>query len=354
MKQLFRFLFLMSAILPFTSCDKEDEPIADITGNWSGESRYYNPASGTKSQYLSIDFFKDGTGELSYEAPTSSSIAYFTYNISGSMIHCSGSWGSLSDGSIDTNFQLNIRIDEDRLIPLDRFKNFILTRDGSIITTLEGEEIIDHSKTLENAVWISDDNSSVLTFDGDHTYTKYILSSRKGSYVHTFSGSYYYDAVRNIINFDGEVHDISFTLIQDGFSYRKKDGDKWYYYHKGTSSDIPWKIDIPGRLLYHRFWHARDRHLTFYDGIVVYFETGDKVGSYGTVTLLAKGTFEITDYSLTCRFTEVDWEYSSSYPNMFPDWEAGKAVTKQYRIEMNDEYLIMEDSKGKKYYYEPD
>lgn len=71
----------MSAILPFTSCDKEDEPIADITGNWSGESRYYNPASGTKSQYLSIEFFKDGTGELSYEAPTSSSIAYFTYNV---------------------------------------------------------------------------------------------------------------------------------------------------------------------------------------------------------------------------------------------------------------------------------
>lgn len=65
------------------SCKDNDEPTSgyDVVGTWYGEYKYYNPAAGYKTQFLTITFNPDGTGELDYEAPTSFAKAFFRYEV---------------------------------------------------------------------------------------------------------------------------------------------------------------------------------------------------------------------------------------------------------------------------------
>lgn len=136
-------VLLMAIIISigFTACSgDDDEPQqANIVGHWSGTHTYTNPVSGRKYSYLSIDFYADGTGMLEREGPSSTSVAYFTYQVSGTTITCTGARGNTSEEDIETNFNMTLRIEGDRIKPLERYTQYILTRDGSITTTSNGE-----------------------------------------------------------------------------------------------------------------------------------------------------------------------------------------------------------------------
>ena len=136
--------FLLSALTAIScfsivSCSSDDEPDnSAIVGTWSGTYTYYNPASGTKYQYLYLTFYSDGSGELEYEAPGSYSAASFTYSVSGNTVRCQGVYASTHDDSASA-FDMTFTLQDGKLYPPKggRFSNFILSRGG---TTTSGDD----------------------------------------------------------------------------------------------------------------------------------------------------------------------------------------------------------------------
>lgn len=124
------------------SCSKDDGPGGDsrVVGSWYGIHSYYNPAGGTKYQYLTLTFDSDGTGNMEYESPVSYSAAKFFYKVDGNRVYCEGAYAD-TYGDIADDFTMTLRIENDRLIPENRYSMFILTRDGSVVTDGNGNEI---------------------------------------------------------------------------------------------------------------------------------------------------------------------------------------------------------------------
>lgn len=153
MKQLKFLSMLLFATLSLAVCacgSSDDEPVADLTGTWYGTRSYYNPASGTRYQYLTVTLSADKTGCLEYEAPTSYTIAYFKWKKSGDYVQCDGVSGN-SDGEASTDFSMKMKISADRLIPVDRYSVFILTRDNSVMTDGNGNEITNDSSQSDTS-----------------------------------------------------------------------------------------------------------------------------------------------------------------------------------------------------------
>lgn len=348
----------MLAILgSLSSCSSdEDEPqIQNIVGSWIGVYTYNNPVSGLKETYLYMDFYADGSGKLEYESSVNYAVAYFTYQISGSTISCTGVIGSTADDSDVTDFSLTLRIEGDRIRPVERYSNFILTRDGSITTTGEGEIVEDKTTDL-CGVWVKNDKGSIMVLSSNDTYQEYVLDPPgSNNYSTMYTGSYYYNSVRKKLNINGTEFsiiqlDASHLIIQSESSYKQ------YAYTKGTSADIPKQVNILGALLDGLLWSTSDSKCSFAfarNGSVQYFEQGRKVGSYGIVSLVASGTFSINGNVMTCYYSDVSWEYSSSYPNMFPGWTAGKGVTKTYTVKISDSCLIVITPEGTTMYMYP-
>lgn len=142
MKKLFLSLLVVMALsLAVCACSSgDDESSADLAGIWYGTRSYYNPAAGTKYQYLTVTLDADKTGSLEYEGPNSLMMAYFKWKKSGDYVECNGVSGN-SNGEASTDFSMKMKISGDRLIPVDRFNLFILTRDNSVMTDGNGNEI---------------------------------------------------------------------------------------------------------------------------------------------------------------------------------------------------------------------
>lgn len=83
-----------------------------------------------------------------------------------------------------------------------------------------------------------------------------------------------------------------------------------------------------------RYWSSSDGRYSFVfnpNGTVVYMEqSSTKIGSYGYPSLVASGSFTVSGSNISCSYTDVDWEYSGSYPNLFPGWKAGASCRKNY------------------------
>lgn len=139
------FLLILLAIcgIILPSCSKDDEPGKglDIIGSWYGTRSYYNPVGGTKYQYLTISFDYDGTGTVEYDTPVGYSVGKFQYKVKGHTINCTGVYINHYD-ELEEDFSMSLNLEGDRLIPQDRFDWFILTRDNSVMTDGNGNEII--------------------------------------------------------------------------------------------------------------------------------------------------------------------------------------------------------------------
>ena len=340
----------------FSSCSDDDADIVGgssqhISGHWIGEYTYYNPVGGMKSQFLYVDFNEDGSGKLEYTGPVNYAVSYFSYSVSGSTIRCVGAHGNMAEGSVTTDFEMSLRIEGDRLIPLDKYSNFILTRDGSVVTTEGGSEVVDKSNLLRG-VWIMDDKTSLVEFKADNSYTEYVLDPPGSkTYSSVTTGSYEYNAVKNWLTINGARFQIA-QLYEQRMALEAPSG-VILYYNKGAQTDVPVQNNIVGTLVSGHTWCTRNAANVFVfnaSGDVIYMENGPKVGSLGTVVLVARGTFSIAGSKMTCRFYDVSWDASSSYPNIFPGWTAGKSVTKTYTIEMSLNCFIVTDPAGKKMY----
>lgn len=236
------FIIMLMSCVTLTSCgDDDDEPsLNNVIGTWYGTRSYYNPVGGTKYQYLTLEFESNGTGSLEYESPVSYSIAKFKYSIKGNTIHCSGAYAN-TYGDVEDDFSMSLLIDGDRLIPQDKYTQFILTRDNSIMTDGDGNEIIDQSNQLQN-VWVSTSGETVTVFY-DYEYEEYVLSSNFAkTYTVKYDGTYSYNPARKIVNINGTQFNIV-SLTDSFLSLKSESSGKIFNYNKGTQSDIPRKAN---------------------------------------------------------------------------------------------------------------
>lgn len=236
MKTIYHLILFAILATILASCGDEDESLrSNIVGNWSGTVAYYNPVGGTKYQYLSVDFYENGTGKLEYEAPLSTSFGYFSYSITRNKISVQGGWGS-SYGDVDSDFFLTFNIEGDRLIPVEKYSNFILTRDGSVMTNTNGQEV--PSPDSIEGVWIEDKGYSIIRFYLNGTCDEYIRTSPwsdKCSETHEFR--YEFMPFANRLNIGGTVWEVTsynpeavLLLFHDRTILN---------YRRGTNADIP-------------------------------------------------------------------------------------------------------------------
>lgn len=341
-----------------TACsnNEQDEIIRnDITGSWYGTRSYYNPASGTKYQYLRITFESNGVGDLEYNAPSSLAYAKFSYKISGNKILCNGYFATDAyEMDSAEPFEMSLSIEKDRLIPIDRYSYFILTKDDSVMTDGDGNEIIDNSHLLNN-IWVRTDGYSVCVIN-DLKCTEYSLLTQYGK-IYRSKSEYkiYYDPSRKIIRFGTTEYDI---VILNSSVLEIRNDTNHFVFEAGDSYDIPSKGDNGNdedllQLLTSSVmgWKTSDDKCFNFtkSGVTTYLENSHrKLGSFGEITLGATGTYSLNNKQITCKYTDISWESGNNLTkDWFPGWTCGGERTRKFIIKsITSDSLILEDENG--------
>lgn len=332
-----------------TACGNDDESLAtELQGTWIGCHAYNNPVGGLKKNYLYITF-KDGkTGDITYEGVSSYAYGVFTYRVSGNTIKCSGAWASTNDGEA-SEFTLTLEIQGDRLIPIDKFTAFILTRDGSVITDGDGNEAIDYSNLIVG-VWLS--SNQVVEFDYS-TYTIYNMSSST-SYSTKETGSYSYDYITKKLKVGSVFYDVV-TVNENSLSLRNSSGNTLNF-RRGSIDDIPKEVNIRDLLISAMGWstsNGSDFFGFFDNGVTTYIKQSD---SNRNDCLSARGSYSVQGNKVTCYYDDISWERGKypEYANIFPGWKYGGTKTKIYYIYENssDVIKIVDSEDGKEYIVE--
>lgn len=340
------------------SCDKDDDlDKSGIVGTWFGTRTYYNPVGGTKYQYLTIEFKANGTGSFEYEAPTSYSVAKFVYSVTNNIVTCTGAYAD-TNGEVESDFEMKLRIEGDRLIPLDKYTVFILTKDNSVITDGDGNELTDDSELIRG-VWLHSSREVVLVIN-DKDFIEYTLMSTSSNiYSKKTEGSFSYNLLQKYVLINGSKYDVislSETILQ-----LKSSNGTLFNYTRGTTADIPtngqnsnkYKEILENSRL--GWMTSNDCFIRFYDSNkVLYMERSSKtLGSWGHINLNARGSYSLSDKTITCTYTDVSWQSGDSYAkDYFPEWNHGKTNTKIYTIEsISVENLVLKcDGKTYRFY----
>lgn len=342
---------LVSIILMFlSSCSQmhEDDYASEIVGSWSGTYTYYNPVGGQKYVYLYLTFYEDNGGKLECEHVNDYSVAYFQWNVKGDKVYCRGARATIS-GDLDSDFEMSLQINGLRLIPLDRYSNFILTKDGSVVTNDKGE-VIDHMNELLG-VWINDNGTTVIVID-ENILTEYVLSDNSmEEYVKVNTWSFRYDAANCWFYVDGvDKFEIN-ALTSDKFLFNRCGTNDFFSYTRGKANDIPKSSNLRGILCKALVWSCSRPDESFIfrdDDTVVYFCTK------GKDTLRAVGKFSLNGATLMCRYDEVYWDRAKYYPDLFPGWAADQEAYRTYTIEhCPGGSICLTDTAGNKTYYDP-
>lgn len=357
-----KFLYTLTAslilTLLFASCNSDDDlVINDLVGTWYGTRTYYNPASGTKYQYVTIEFEANGTGSLEYEAPSTYSVAEFVYSVNNNTVTCRGAYVN-SNGDVDSDFEMNLRIDDDRLIPLDRYNMFILTKDNSVMTDGDGNEFIDDSELIEG-VWLHSSREVVLVINGSD-YTKYTLPSTSSNiYSYKTEGWFSYQILQKYVLLDGVKYDV-LALSANTLQLRSSNGTN-FSYTRGTVADIPTNGENSTNyqeILESPTFGWKTSNGTYIisfsnSGSVFHIETSSKkLGSYGYINLDAQGTYSLSGKTITCTFTDVWWQSgNSSAKDFFPGWSYGNTNIRIYTIESINVEIMVLTCDGKRYTY---
>lgn len=327
-------------------CGK-DEPDgmskADLVGNWYG-TRYYNNNGNIKYQYLILKLNSDKTGSMEYEAPTSYSTAYFKWKVSGDRVVCKGAFANTS-GDVSEDYTLECRIEKDRLIPIGTYSFFILTKDNSVMTDGNGNEIIspDEQQSILQNVWVSSDKTAILNFYYGGNYEEFILThagSKKYS-DHTM-GEYRLSPLYKSLTLGLSTWDV---LTLDNERLVIKNGSRTLSYTMGSSSDLPTGVDLEKYLQSSFGWSGEKGKYYFQflkDGTVVYYENSRKsYGSWGQISMSVKGSYRVNGSTVTCYYDDVSWDFGESgTANWFPGWTYGQACTKKYVMEVLLDYSI--------------
>ncbi len=322
--------------ISFTSCKNEDFDF--IIGTWFGTVAYNNPVSGIKYQYLSIEFKENGLGSLEYDSPVSYSVAKFTYTVKNNVITCNGASAN-TGGDTDGNFTMKLRIEGERLIPIDKYNDFILTKDNSVLTDLNGKEVIDNSELLYG-VWLHSSDEVVLVL-GQSYFTEYtLLSPSSNIYSKKTEGSFSYNILNKYVLINGSKYDIV-TLSEKVLQLKSESGIRFNYV-RGDKSDIPNNgensTDYKSILENASWgWISKNSEISikFFDSNKVsYVERSSKtLGAWGYISLDARGTYSISGKTIECNFTDVEWQGGGSdAKNYFPGWVYKQPCNKEFTI----------------------
>lgn len=322
--------------ISLSSCSNDDD-INLITGTWYG-TRVYNNAGSIKYQYLTIQFYSDGWGSLEYESPVSYATAQFTYSVKNSVITCKGASAN-TYGDIEGDFTMKLKIEGNRLIPLDKYTLFILTQDSSVMTDGDGNEVIDNSSLLYG-VWVQSSGTKVLVLD-QSSYTEYTRQSASSSiYSSKTQGTFSYNVLNGYVLIDGYTYYV--TALSETVLQLKSQSNVIYNYTRGSTSDIP--SDGSNSTDYKSIletatmgWATKNSGVTihFYNSNQIhYLETSSKsLGSFGYIALDARGTYSLSGTTINCYFTDVSWQSgASTAKDYFPGWTYGQACKKQFTI----------------------
>ena len=316
------FIVSLFALLVVSCGDDKDSPSASsIVGTWYGTRAYDNPVGGTKYQYLTIDLYQDGTGKMEYETPVSYSLAYFSWNVSGNTVRCQGGYAN-TEGDVETDFNLELRIDGNRLLPQNRYTAFILTQDNSITTNGSGEEILDYESLLKG-VWILSSRDVVINISNNGKFKEYVLQS-PGSNIYTEYNEYDYivdeikkEIIINHITYEIKEVDESHLVISNN--------NKTLRYTAGSDSDIPTEMAAKNFIEDIHWYNDTDMlYLGSTDSKVSYIHHSNvNVGSLGETSLVANGSYIRTGNMVYCHFTDVSWDGGAyeKYKNIFPGWK---------------------------------
>lgn len=321
----------------FCGCDSDDDSLYDdIVGSWYGTRAYYNPVGGTKYQYLTVRFESNGTGSLEYEAPTSYSAARFTYSVNGSLIRCKGAYAN-TYGDIDGDFTLDLRIEGNRLIPVNLYNFFILTKDNSVITDGDGNELA-NGVDLIYGVWKHSSGNVILVLS-DSYYEEYTLMTGESNiYSNKSEGSFSYNNVAKYVLINGHRFDV--TLLTETVLQLMSEDNNIFNYTRGSTSDIPTNgqnsNNYSSILENSRLgWCTKsgDRLIKFYGGNQVHYieQSSKPVGSLGYINLIAEGTYSLSGKTINSVFNDVWWDTGNS--SYFPDWTYGATCYKTFTIE---------------------
>lgn len=333
-----RLLFVVTIALNSCGKDNSFSNSEQLSGTWYGTHYYNNPVGGTKFQYLTLSLQPDHRGSLEYESPSSFSVAYFKWSVSSGYVECKGAYAN-SYGESTAEFSLKLRIENDRLQPLGQFSMFILTKDNSVMTDGNGNEIEnpeDRINRLENT-WVSTDGMSVIRFSNNDEYEEYILTKPfDRTYFSYKRGKYQYFPYTNRLSIDVDFWDIeeftNRTIVIKKDNIRKS-------YTLGDKSDIPVTLDLNGYLCAGYNWIDKNGKYSFCfsNGVVIYSENSFKnYGSSRDITLVASGTYSISGNTVKCEFTSVGWDYGDNgTANYFPEWKFGQNCVKYYKMSVS-------------------
>lgn len=353
-------MLMVLASTGLCSCSNSDDFDLrnDIIGSWYGTRAYYNPAAGTKYQHLSLSLESNGTGELEYDTPSGYSFVKFTYKVSGNIIKCKGVKASTNDFEVD-DFEMTLSIEGNRLIPLDRYSFFILTRDDSVMTDSEGKEVVNSSNLLNN-VWIRTDGYCICVIVNGKC-TEYTLLQQYGkTYKSKSIYDISYDPIKKTIRFGNTDYNI---VILNSSVLDIKNDKNHFVFNAGTSDDIPTSVEngndeeVKVLLQSAKLGWKTDEDITrlfnfLEDGRTVYMQSVNrKLGSISEIALVAQGSYTLKNRQITCYYTDVYWDYgNNSTKDWFPGWTYNKARTRIYSIKsISSKSLTLEDEEGNVY-----
>lgn len=235
------YLLVFGLILCSFKCTDDEEEFVDqrVVGTWYGKSSYNNPVTGVNYRYLMVTFNNDNTGILEYESPLGLGVGSFVWTTSKNQVSCYDG-GYVDYEGVASAFSMKLRIEGDRLIPEDRFTSFILTRDGSVETDVDGNEIVDNSALLQN-VWVETGGKSVMWFKDAMNVVEYRFEDTSNPDIYSFrrNTQYSYSARDNEIKIEDDVYSIvgvngkELTLRMTTSPY------SMHMYDIGTKQDIP-------------------------------------------------------------------------------------------------------------------
>lgn len=236
------FVVLFASILSLTSCGDEKFNVPEnLIGTWKGISH-----GDTGTAYLTVSFGSDMTGELELEYPTGSNLAYFEYTVSGYSITCKGTSAN-TNGSTNNNFSMTFQLENDRLIPQNQWTQFILTKDGSIETNVNGDIVSDQSEQLQN-VWINESGYYILYFKDSENVIEYgLYEQNSNKYTSAKTFQYYYDYKCNELDLYRGVNSYFFTINEldsESLVMTSQNSGTIYKYKCGSKSDIPTEFII--------------------------------------------------------------------------------------------------------------
>ena len=240
------YLLVFGLILCSFKCTDDEEELVDqrVVGTWYGKRSYNNPAAGIRYQYLMVAFNNDNTGTLEYESPLGLGVGSFVWTTSKNQVSCYNGAYVNYEGVVESDFSMKLRIEGDRLIPEDKFTSFILTRDGSVETDGNGNEIIDYSDLLQN-VWVETDGKSVIWFKDDKNVVEYRFEDKSNPDIYSFrrNTQYSYYIRDGQIRIENMLYDI-IGLDENELTLLEKDSPfEMHMYDIGTKQDIP--VDEP-------------------------------------------------------------------------------------------------------------